>query len=328
MDQLHYDDKKCDTYEREDKNRIHKNKTLYEYKAFDAKMKCITPNGSMHEKAMDMEKSAERKSKSFFGGRGKYEESGEMYSKAANFYKMDKLWMQAARAYERAAQMYEKGEAITAISEVLSQAVLCYKKVSPDDAVRILERLIGMELEAGKTIPAACLAKTLAELSEELMRPDRAIGEYQRAADLFRADESKMQSNQCLLKVAHLSALKDDFASACNIYEQLARESLDNNLTQWSAREYYFKSGLCHLAMGDPIGSRQIVQRYMEEGVKFPQTRECQLLNQILDAWDHQDTDAFTDAVYQFGQITKLDKWKTNILLKIKNSIKEGDSPV
>jgi len=36
----------------------------------------------------------------------------------------------------------------------------------------------------------------------------------------------------------------------------------------------------------------------------------------ILDAWDKQDVDAFTEAVFQFDQITKLDAWKTQILLK------------
>jgi len=273
-------------------------------------------------------KKAVKKMKALFGGKAKYEEAGEMFVKAANFYKMDKLWREAGVTYEKAAECFARAECNNDRTEALNNAIMCYKKVSPDDAIRLIQLLVSMEIEAGRTIPAARLEKQFAELCEELSRPEQAIDHYRRAADLFRADESKMQSNQCLLKVAHLCAQREDFANACNIYEQLARESLDNNLTQWSAREYYFKGGLCRLAMGDPIGARQIIQRYMEEDVKFPPTRECQLLNAILDAWDKQDVDAFTEAVFQFDQITKLDAWKTQILLKVKNMIKEGESPV
>lgn len=34
------------------------------------------------------------------------------------------------------------------------------------------------------------------------------------------------------------------------------------------------------------------------------------------------DVDAFTQAVVEYDSISKLDQWKTSILLRIKNSIK------
>lgn len=36
------------------------------------------------------------------------------------------------------------------------------------------------------------------------------------------------------------------------------------------------------------------------------------------------DAEAFTNAVIEFDSITKLDAWKTSILLKIKNGIKKA----
>jgi len=62
----------------------------------------------------------------------------------------------------------------------------------PADAIRLIQLLVSMEIEAGRTIPAARLEKQFAELCEELSRPEQAIDHYRRAADLFRADESKM----------------------------------------------------------------------------------------------------------------------------------------
>ena len=34
--------------------------------------------------------------------------------------------------------------------------------------------------------------------------------------------------------------------------------------------------------------------------------------------------DAFSDAVYNYDQISKLDAWKTNVLLKIKTSMQKA----
>jgi alpha-soluble NSF attachment protein len=43
----------------------------------------------------------------------------------------------------------------------------------------------------------------------------------------------------------------------------------------------------------------------------------------LIEAVEAGDTEAFTSAVVEFDQVTKLDNWKTNILLKIKRSIQD-----
>ena len=48
-------------------------------------------------------------------------------------------------------------------------------------------------------------------------------------------------------------------------------------------------------------------------------------MNILIDAVEAGDQEAYTAAVYEFDQVTKLDNWKTNILLKIKKSIAEAD---
>lgn len=37
------------------------------------------------------------------------------------------------------------------------------------------------------------------------------------------------------------------------------------------------------------------------------------------------DDEAFSDKVYQFDQLSKLDKWKTTMLLKVKGTIVNED---
>lgn len=41
----------------------------------------------------------------------------------------------------------------------------------------------------------------------------------------------------------------------------------------------------------------------------------------LVEAVEAGDPESFTGAVVEFDQITKLDNWKTNILLKIKRGI-------
>jgi alpha-soluble NSF attachment protein len=57
--------------------------------------------------------------------------------------------------------------------------------------------------------------------------------------------------------------------------------------------------------------------------VSFAGTREYQFLQDILSAVENGDVEAFTNRVVDFDQLSKLDNWKTSILLQIKKSIRE-----
>jgi len=59
----------------------------------------------------------------------------------------------------------------------------------------------------------------------------------------------------------------------------------------------------------------------------FSDTRECKLVKDVLAQFEALDVDAFTQVVFEYDSISKLDAWKTSVLLKVKNAIKEsGDS--
>jgi len=53
-------------------------------------------------------------------------------------------------------------------------------------------------------------------------------------------------------------------------------------------------------------------------------SRECKLLDDLCAAFKDGSVDAFTDAVYSYDQISKLDPWKTSVLLKVKQSIQKA----
>jgi len=48
-------------------------------------------------------------------------------------------------------------------------------------------------------------------------------------------------------------------------------------------------------------------------------------LQDITNACENYDIQSFTNAVAEYDSLTKLDKWKTNILLKIRGTIHENE---
>jgi alpha-soluble NSF attachment protein len=55
----------------------------------------------------------------------------------------------------------------------------------------------------------------------------------------------------------------------------------------------------------------------------FPSTREAKFIRALLEALEQGDEEAFTGVIFEYDQITKLDNWKTAILLKIKRGIQQ-----
>ena len=63
--------------------------------------------------------------------------------------------------------------------------------------------------------------------------------------------------------------------------------------------------------------------RYSSLDTTFSTTREAKFASALMEAFESGDQEAFTGAVVEFDQVTKLDNWKTGILLKIKRGIQD-----
>ncbi|CAG8559036.1 8132_t:CDS:2 [Ambispora leptoticha] len=271
---------------------------------------------------------ADKKATTFgwFGG-NKFEEAAELYNKAANSFKLAKRWKEAGDAFVKAAnmqlQLNERDEAAT----TFINASKCYKKCSFEDAITSLKQAIEILTDRGRFQAAAGHQKDIAQIYEsDLVDLEKAMHSYEIAADWYAGEESTALANNCWLKVATFAATLEQYDKAIEKFEQVANANLDNNLTKWSLKDYFLKAGLCHIANGDHIGAHRAIQRYCEMDVTFNTTRECQFLQSILEAVEGGDVENFTNKVLEFDQLTKLDNWKTTILLRIKKSIQEEPS--
>lgn len=71
------------------------------------------------------------------------------------------------------------------------------------------------------------------------------------------------------------------------------------------------------------VATARALEAYRDLDNTFPSTREHQLLVDLSEAVEQGDQEAFADKLFQFDQMSKLDKWKTTLLLRVKNSIEE-----
>lgn len=65
----------------------------------------------------------------------------------------------------------------------------------------------------------------------------------------------------------------------------------------------------------------QALANYCNMDVSFESTREYALLRGIIDCVNQGDIERFTQIVYDYDKLTRLDAWKTAVLLKIKKAI-------
>lgn len=91
-----------------------------------------------------------------------------------------------------------------------------FKKVDASKSVQCLEKTIELYQDMGRFTTAAKHHISLAEIYEsDLVDFEKAILHYQTAADYYQGEESKVSANRCLLKVAHYSALNENFQKVC-----------------------------------------------------------------------------------------------------------------
>ncbi|KAF5337005.1 hypothetical protein D9611_003171 [Ephemerocybe angulata] len=254
----------------------------------------------------------------------KYEEAGDLFQQAANVFKLLKMFKEAGDAFAREAECREKCNETSEASNSWWNASKAYKRGYPDLAIQALQQTISHLVKGGRFRQAADREKEIAQIYlQESNDIQRACDSFLRAGEWYAGEDAVATANQCYKDAADLYADLGQYPQAIALYERVADHSLTSNLTKYSVKEYWLKALLCATALEDIVTARRSAQKYVTQDGTFASTREYKFANAIIDAVDAGDIEAFTGAVYEFDQITKLDNWKTAILLKIKKGIQE-----
>jgi len=259
----------------------------------------------------------------FFSG-PKRDEAAELYVKAANSFKLAKSWKEAGDAYLKAAQMQilmgERDEA----AQMFIAASKCFKKCLPQEAINSLKQAVEILTDQGRLHQAANHMKDIGIIYEsDLLDLEKSSQAYETAGDWYATEEAASLANGCFLKVATFAAQLERYDKAIQTFEQVATSSADNNMSKWSLKDYFLKAGLCYLAMQDSVGLQRAIERYCALDATFSTTRECRFLLKLGEVVDAGDVEQFTELVVEYDTLTKLDTWKTTLLLRVKKSVSE-----
>jgi len=269
----------------------------------------------------------------------KYEDAAEYFAKAANAYKVGGHHDEAGNAYRHAADLYkDKLKSLGEASKCLSDAGTCFQKCDPSNAIDCYRSAVTLLCDAGRLNQAAKLSKQIAEIFEKdgaapaedgggSYAVMAAITSYQQAAELFELEQAKSQASSCLQKVAELSAGALDppeLLRAAEIYESLGRQCLESNLLKYNAKAHFLNGVMCHLANGDAIGASQALARFDSLDYTFGDSREGKFSQQLVECAEQLDSEGFATTCFEYDRISKLDPWKTSMLVKVKRSIEDS----
>lgn len=246
---------------------------------------------------------------------------------AANLYRLRKELENSGDTFTAAANCQIKANNDDEAGNTFVEAYKCYKSgTSPTKACESLKKAIEIFTRRGQFRRGANFKFELAEILEmDLQEYSKAIENYETAGDWYAQDQALALANKSYLKCADLKALDGQYLEACEVYSKVISNSLGNRLSQWSLKDYFLKVGLCYLAAGDNVAAQRTVSEALSQDPNFSNSREYDLLNSLVECCNEGDGEKLSAKVYEFDKFSKLDKWKTTILLKIKDSIAEAD---
>ncbi len=256
---------------------------------------------------------------SMFGN--KYEEAAELLEKACNNYKLAKMWAEAASGFELLADCHLKSDARHDAASAFVEAANAHKKISPDAAVRCLQIAVDHFVDMGRLSVAAKHLKDVGDVREKEDRFADARDAYARAAELYDGEGNASTANSCKLKCAELAGVLEEYQSAIDLFEEVANAAAGNNLLKFSCKGYLLNAGICRLCHQEPAGTTNAIERYEDVDPSFKGSREAKLLAQLANAAEEGDQDAFSAALAEYDGMSRLDPWKTKLLLRAKKKI-------
>ncbi|KAJ9453319.1 Alpha-soluble NSF attachment protein 2 [Diplonema papillatum] len=287
----------------------------------------------MSSKGQELFDQAEKKLKKWFSFSNKYEEAGELFSKAAHAFKVAKEWKSAGTAFMRCSDCHHHNGDSYDCTEALVEAAKCFKKVRAEDTELCYKTAIDMQCDEGRFSQAAKLQKELAEYYKEGEDYDKAVEAYKKAVDYFAGEEQTTSANTALLEVAKIYAeVLSMPEEAIRAYETVAKAYLQHGSMKYQVKGIIMQCMMARFSMvkshnAEEMGSllRDALGRYSEMDIQFAGTRECELLEMIVQAVCDEDPATVSKAAAAYEDFKKLDDYQVGTLLYLKKTLEEYD---
>ncbi|TGZ85052.1 alpha-soluble NSF attachment protein [Ascodesmis nigricans] len=256
------------------------------------------------------------------GKTDKLEQAADLYTQAANSYKAQNMYVEAAKTFEKAAHAQQKLNEPDDAAMSFVEASRAYDDGNdPHSAVRAMAPALDQFTLRGNFRRVADYKKDLAVIYHKKIEDHRAaVKLYQEAGDRYKGNRSPSLASKMYQEAALLLAVEQEYREAIRMFEETIT-LLPENLQKFQAPGYALNAGICSLCNGDLIDSRKKLNEYQERGWLSPQHRELMLLQNLLQAVEEQNGEMFSDHLFNYNQVNTLDAWKTELLLRVKNTL-------
>lgn len=265
---------------------------------------------------------------SCLAGSRRYEEAAELYEQAATRFKLAKQWQEAANCYIQCVHCAQKLADAGDEARNLVEAGNALRKVSSALALEQFEQAVGIYTAQGNFKQSGKLLLNIAELSEnERMNNEGTRSWYERAAEMFELDDhGKTHLSQCKLKVAEYAAMAGDTQEAITIFEAEGEKALQHSLSQFGAKDHFFRAGLLHLQKGDSVDLGLAIEKYTGLDPRFARSREGEFLAGLARQLAENDMGGLAAEIDDYESTNQLDAWKARVLLEVRAAVRDRGS--
>lgn len=261
----------------------------------------------------------------FGNSENKFELAADLFKRSAIAFKLEKNYSKAAISYINAAESFSKANAVcNDIFDSYAEAGRCYIKAGlVEEGINIMrDDAIPRIIEASCLIKAAKLYTEMADICSE-SDIINAIKYFEEASKYYQIENATTSYIDSLVQVATLSAKLEplNYNRSIEIFSSIGKEVVDNQNLKYKAGEYFFNCIILILAKGDIVCASKSLEEFSNVYYPFTNSREYKLLEDIICAYSDNNVDAFTDSIYNYDQISRLNPWRTTLLLTIKNNI-------
>jgi alpha-soluble NSF attachment protein len=236
-----------------------------------------------------------------------YDLVAELYSKAANVYRMNKQYELAIDNYQLSADYYLKcdnsHEAInqyTKIIEILSsgqyqQKIVFYKK------------MLDLYISNGNFDRVNKVNYEIAQLYFDNFDYESAKSFYNEVIEMH----DTRYYEKSLIAMTKIYLMEDNFAKMAKIYEILCDKQ----------SKYYINVILCHLCNNDVVAATVITKRFcnmFHDGVK---SYETDFVNNLINSYENHDLNSFMLTMANYKDYHFMHDMTVSLLVKIKHRL-------
>eukprot|EP00756_Hemistasia_phaeocysticola_P066337 Hpha_TRINITY_DN9163_c0_g1::TRINITY_DN9163_c0_g1_i1::g.94302::m.94302/K15296/NAPA, SNAPA, SEC17; alpha-soluble NSF attachment protein len=271
---------------------------------------------------------------SLFGGGSKYEDAAELFEKAGNQFKISKDWKNAGTAFMKASDCHHHSKEPYQCAVKLTEAASCFRKAEGDcssDTVKCWDAAVDTFADEGKFTNAGKVLKELGAFHRERGENDKAIAAFKKAADFFSGEEQHVSANGALMELGKLYMEEtQQWKEAWEVFETIARSYVAHSSMKFQVKDVLLRAMLCRFGRvtaanreEQAADCRDALGRYLDLDVHLQGTRECELMENVINAIENDDPDAVSKASIQYSGVKPLDDTQVFILQTLREALQD-----